>query len=140
MAQGYYQVPVAPESIHKTAFVTPDGQNEFLRMPFGLANAPATFQRMINNVLGNLRFDKVIVYLDDILIPSQDFHEGLYILGEVLQLFSNSNLKLNIDKCSFFKDTIDFLGYEISEGGIRPGDQKVKDVANFKHPSNIHEL
>lgn len=140
MAQGYYQVPVASDSIHKTAFVTPDGEYEFLRMPFGLANAPATFQRMINNILGKLRFDKVIAYLDDILIPSNSIEEGLGTLKEVLQLIFQENLKLNIDKCSFLQPSISFLGYEISEEGIRPGDQKIKAVADFKIPSNVHEL
>lgn len=70
LASGYYQIPMSKESQHLTGFVTPDGHFEFKRMPFGLANAPAVFQRMINKVLGNRRFEYALAYLDDVLIPS----------------------------------------------------------------------
>jgi hypothetical protein len=67
---GYHQVPMSSESLQYTSFVTQDGQYEYLRMPFGLCNAPAVFQRMINHVLGQYRFSKVLCYLDDILLPA----------------------------------------------------------------------
>jgi hypothetical protein len=70
LASGYQQVPMAKDSISKTAFVTPDGHYEYLRMPFGLVYAPAVFQRTINKVLGSLRFTTALVYMDDVLIPS----------------------------------------------------------------------
>lgn len=70
LASGYYQVPVAEESIPKTAFVTADGHYEFLRMPFGLTNAPAVFQRLINKVLGSLKNGIALPYIDDIVIPA----------------------------------------------------------------------
>ncbi|KAF7278403.1 hypothetical protein GWI33_008441 [Rhynchophorus ferrugineus] len=75
MTQGYYQIPVAESSVDKTALITPDGCWEFLRMPFGVCNAPATFQRLLNAVLGKLRFREVMIYLDDILIPSTTINE-----------------------------------------------------------------
>lgn len=140
MTQGYYQVPVAEGSITKTAFVTPDGQYEFLRMPFGVCNAPATFQRLLNSVLGNLRHEKVVVYLDDILIPSHTVEEGLEILETILKLFDEANLKLNLDKCLFFEVSIEYLGYEINEFGIRPGQRKINAVLNFPTPKNVHQI
>ncbi|XP_046975548.1 uncharacterized protein LOC124541665 [Vanessa cardui] len=87
LASGYYQIPMAPSSRHLTAFVTPDGHYEFLRMPFGLANAPAVFQRMINKILGNKRFEYALAYLDDVLIPSKGVDEMFWRLEEVLKIF-----------------------------------------------------
>lgn len=140
MAQGYYQIPVEEGSIHKTAFITSEGQYEFLRMPFGVCNAPATFQRLIHQVLGNLRHEKVLVYLDDILIPSKTVLEGVTILEEVLKLFQKANLKFNIDKCFFFKTQIEYLGYDINENGVRPSGKKTDAVMKYKAPGNVHEL
>jgi hypothetical protein len=77
---GYYHIPMAPESVPLTAFNTQDGHYEFLRMPFGLTNAPAVFMRMVNSVLGQLRFTKVLCYLDDILIPARSVDETMSIL------------------------------------------------------------
>lgn len=70
LASGYYQVPVAEDSIAKTAFVTPEEHYEFLRMPFGLTNTPAVFQRLMDQVLGNLKNSVAFPYLDDVIIPS----------------------------------------------------------------------
>ena len=70
LKMGYHQIPMASDSVEKTAFVTPDGHYHFLRMPFGLVNAPAVFQRKINQVLGSLRFTTALAYMDDILIPA----------------------------------------------------------------------
>lgn len=100
---GYYQVPVAPESIPLTAFVTQDGHYEFLRVPFGLTNAPAVFQRMLNSALGQLRFNKVLVYLDDILIiPSISIEQNFEILQEIFEILKKNGLTLNVKKCFFF--------------------------------------
>lgn len=140
MTQGYYQIPVSENSIEKTAFVTTDGQYEFLRMPFGVCNAPATFQRLLNRVLGNLRHDKVVNYLDDILILCNSVEEGLELLKTVLELFQKANLKLNLKKCQFFESSIEYLGYEINEFGIKPGERKIHAVSHFPTPKNIHEV
>lgn len=77
LASGYYQVPMSKESIAKTAFITPDGHYEFLRMPFGLTDAPPIFQHLINTVLGALRNSMAFPYIDDIIIPSKSIKEGL---------------------------------------------------------------
>nr|CAI5831076.1 unnamed protein product [Callosobruchus analis] len=139
LSQGYYQIKMSPDSINKTAFVTQDGQFEFLRMPFGVSNAPITFQRLINNLFVELR-DQISLYLDDILISSGTIEGGLNILKRVLEILKNANLKLNIEKCYFFETSIDYLGYEVSLEGIKPGRQKINAVANFPKPKTLHQL
>lgn len=140
LASGYYQIPVAESSKHLTAFVTPDGHYEFKRMPFGLANAPAVFQRMINKILGARRFTYALAYMDDLLIPSATINEGFERLEEVLQLLQQAGLTLKLQKCSFFDETIEYLGYEISASGIRPSERKILAVKDFPAPRNVHEV
>ena len=125
LTSGFYQIPMYPESIEKTAFVTPDGQYEFLRMPFGLANAPSIFQRAMNKTLGDMRFGRALVYLDDILIPSMDVEEGFENLKSVLDALKEHNFTLNLSKCKFFQEKIEYLGRQISEKGVQPGEGKV---------------
>lgn len=138
--QGFHQIAVAPDSIAKTAFITPDGHFEFLKMPFGLVNAPAVFQRAINNALGNLRYGQVLVYMDDLLVPSITAEQGLELLEEVFQLLCDAGFKLNLKKCSFLKQSIQFLGHEVGANGISPGEAKIDAVKNFKQPTNAHEI
>lgn len=138
LASGYHQIPIAEESIEKTAFVTPDGQYEYTRMPFGLANAPAVFQRVMHKVLARVKY--VIIYMDDILIPAASFEEGLSRLEEVLTILQQSGLTLKKQKCNFFQESIEFLGFEISEEGIKPGLLKVQAVSKFPSPTNQHDV
>lgn len=140
LASGYYQIPISEESRSKTAFVTPDGQFEYNRMPFGLVNAPSVFQRTINKILQEAKIKYAIVYMDDILIPSRNFPEGLQRLEEVLQLLEKGGLTLKISKCNFFQNSIDFLGFEVGAEGIRPGSRKTDAVSKFPTPHNQHEL
>lgn len=140
LASGYYQIPIAEESRHKTAFVTPDGQYEYNRMPFGLVNAPSVFQRTINKILLEAKIKYAIVYMDDVLIPAKDVTEGLQRLEEVLILLQKGGLTLKLIKCHFFLEKIDFLGYEVSSEGIRPGQRKTEAVSKFPTPRNQHEL
>ncbi|KAL0867941.1 hypothetical protein ABMA27_008614 [Loxostege sticticalis] len=140
LASGYYQIPISEESRHKTAFVTPDGQFEYNRMPFGLVNAPSVFQRTINKILQEAKIKYAIVYMDDILIPSKNFSEGLQRLEEVLKLLPTGGLTLKLSKCNFFQSKLDFLGFEVSAEGIRPGSRKTEAVSKFPAPRNQHEL
>lgn len=140
LSQGFYQIPMSKESVPKTGFVTPEGHYEFLRMPFGLANSPCVFQRLMDKILGPLRFDKVLPYIDDLLIPSTEEEEGLQVLRQVLQILRDSRLTLNLSKCSFLQKEIEYLGYDISKEGIRPGQKKIEAVAKYKEPTNVHEL
>ncbi|XP_063635172.1 uncharacterized protein LOC134805908 [Cydia splendana] len=140
LASGYHQIPIAENSREKTAFVTPDGLYEYNRVPFGLANAPAVFQRAIHKVLSKSKVSYVVIYMDDILIPSKSFEEGLERLKEVLGLLKEAGFTLKMEKCHFFQEKIDFLGFEIDQDGIRPGLSKTEAVAKFPTPTNQHEI
>lgn len=140
LASGYYQVPISEASKALTAFVTPDGQYEFNRMPFGLANAPAVFQRMMHKVLGSARYTEATAYIDDVLIYGRDKEECLNRFENILKLIGKANLTLNLSKCEFLTDKVHYLGYEISAAGIRPGDKKVSCVMDFPRPSNQHTV
>lgn len=140
MKSGYYQIPLHDDSKDKTAFVTPDGHFQFTRMPFGIVNGPALFQKMINQVVGTLRYTKVLVYFDDILIPSKTLEEGMQILEEILTILERAHLTLNPKKCSFFCNSIEYLGYKIEKGKIMPGETKMKCIQQFPKPQNVHNI
>lgn len=140
LKSGYHQISIKSEDVHKTAFITSDGHFEFLRMPFGLCNGPAVFQRLMNTVLGNLRFGRVICYMDDILIATKTIEENIICLENVLDIFVENGLTINLDKCSFFKDQITFLGYDISEKGISPSCRKLEAISKYPCPKSIHQL
>lgn len=140
LASGYYQVPMGEESRRFTAFITPDGHYEFKRMPFGLANAPAVFQRIMNRLLGSRRFDSAHAYMDDLLIPSATIDEGFEKLEDILKLLQDAGLTLKLEKCRFFDKKIEYLGYEVSSDGIKPGERKTIAVKEFPTPNNTHEL
>lgn len=140
LKSGYYQIPMSRESRHLTAFVTPDGHYEYTRMPFGLVNAPAVFQHMINKALGKDRYDLAMPYLDDLLSPAATIDEGLIKLKRILNSLRQAGLTLNINKCFFFETTLDYLGYELSENGLRPGKRKIDAVALFPVPTTVHQV
>lgn len=137
---GYYQVKMGENSIPKTAFVTNDGHYEFKRMPFGLANAPSVFQRIINNIFGPLGGTVALAYLDDILSPCQTFEEGLEKLTKIFETLRKNHLTLNPSKCHFFQEKINYLGLEVSRDGVRPGLGKAKAIEEFQRPKNIHNV
>nr|XP_012145059.1 PREDICTED: LOW QUALITY PROTEIN: uncharacterized protein LOC105663013 [Megachile rotundata] len=140
MLSGFHQIPIAPDSICKTAFVTPDGHYEYLRMPFGLTNAPAVFQRTINTALGNLRNNIALVYVDDILIPSQTIEGGLDTLDQVLNALTKAGFSLNIKKIKFFQTTVEYLGREVSAAGIRPSKEKIKALLESPVPTSVKQV
>lgn len=140
LASGYYQIPIHPDYRHLTAFITPDGLYQFKKMPFGLVNSPAVFQRTINRVLGNSRHKSTLAYMDDILIPGKNFEAEMKSLEEAFELLRNAGFTLNLQKCHFFKKELEYLGHEISESGIRPGKAKIMAVEQFPKPRNVHEV
>lgn len=139
-SHGFHQIEVEEKSIPKTSFITPDGHYEYLKMPFGLVNAPSVFQRLINTALGVLRFYEVLIYMDDLLIASDSIEEGLRLLELVLSLLHEAGFKLNLEKCSFLMTSLQYLGHEITPQGISPGSVKIDAVNNFKRPTNVHEI
>lgn len=142
ISQSYHQIPIAADSINKTAFITQDGQYEYLRVPFGLANSPAVFQRMIHKVLAKINNgrDHILTFMDDILLPSESIGRGLELLELLLSTLEEANLKLNISKCSFLKEELNYLGHKVSKEGIKPGDAKIKAVADFPTPLNVRQI
>ncbi|GBP90899.1 Retrovirus-related Pol polyprotein from transposon 297 [Eumeta japonica] len=107
---------VHKDSIERTAFVTPDGQYEYLTMPFGLRNAPSVFQRAMHKALGDLVNTFVVCYLDDMMIVSDNEKEGLERLDIVLQNLKEAGISLNLKKYSFLKTRVEYLGYEVTRG------------------------
>lgn len=140
LASGYHQIPMNLDSIPYTAFITPEGQYEYVRVPFGLCNAPATFQKFMNEIFAPLRNLNVTPYLDDILIPSKTVSEGLEVLGKVLKIVRDYGLTLKLKKSSFFTENITYLGYDISLNQISPSKSKTEAVQNFPYPRTQHQL
>ncbi|KAJ9511482.1 hypothetical protein QJQ45_029856 [Haematococcus lacustris] len=140
LRQGYHQIRVAPEDIHKTAFRTRYGHFEFTVLPFGLCNAPATFQRLMNDVLHDLLDDCVLVYLDDILIFSRTPQEHIAHLRRVLDLLRKHKLYAKLSKCEFGMDQTAFLGHIVSASGIACDPAKVAAVQSWPIPTTVHEV
>ena len=120
LASGYWQVEVEPRDREKTAFTTPLGLYEFQRMPFGLCNAPATFQRLMQQCLSGHITDSLLVYLDDIIVYSPDFATHLRHLEEVFERLWKNGLKLRPDKCKLFHKQVKFLGHVVDKTGVSP--------------------
>lgn len=140
LASGFHQIPMEEKSIPYTAFVTPEGHYEYIRVPFGLCNAPSVFQQFMNIIFSPLRHYNVIPYLDDLLIPSTTIPEGITILNKVLNIIKEYGLTIKLKKSSFMMTKIIYLGYEISFNKICPSDIKTQSVLKFPYPKNQHQL
>ena len=140
IAWGYWHCEMAPDSIEKTAFVTNEGHYEWLVMPFGLKNAPATFQRIIQQILGDLLYKGVINYLDDFIIYSETFEDHIKLLKQIFEKFLEYGIKLKLSKCYFIKEEVEYLGHVISHNSVRPAPSKINAVSMFPTPQNIKEL
>ncbi|XP_053994072.1 uncharacterized protein K02A2.6-like [Hylaeus volcanicus] len=141
LKDGFHHIPIFEDSIKFTSLVTPDGQFEYLKMPFGLANAPAAFQRFVHLIFRPLlEFGKVLLHLDDILIAIKNIDENLEILKEVLELLSRHNLELKFSKCKFLKREIEYLGYNININGITPNGSNVKAIQDFPQPKTVKQV
>ncbi|UYV77252.1 K02A2.6-like [Cordylochernes scorpioides] len=136
---GCWQIDVEESEREKTAFITPDDY-EFTVMPFGLCNAPATFERMMGNLLKGLKWTICLCYLDDILVFSDDFEDHLRRLQLLLNCLKKSGLCLYTKKCKFGAKTITVLGHEVSENGIRPDPEKIREVRDFATPKSLKEV
>ena len=140
LCSGYWQVPMKPEDKHKTAFITSTGLYQFKTLPFGLVCAPATFQRFVQKVMGDMVFKCVVVYLDDILIYSKTFEEHVEHIEMVLQKAVEFNLSLNQDKCIFATNKVTYLGFVISNDGLSPDPEKLKAVRDFPRPKCVRDI
>ena len=128
----FWQVKMAKDSQQYTAFMVGSmGVYEFLRMPYGLCNAPATFQWLMQNCLGELNLTYALIYLDDMIVFSKTEEEHLHRLRVVFTRFLEHGLKLKPSKCHFLLDEITFLGHEISANGMKPGTANLKAIAEM---------
>lgn len=140
LASGFHQIELDPKDIPKTAFNTPYGHYEFLRMPFGLKNAPATFQRAMDSVLYGLQGERCFVYLDDIVVFASSLQEHEQKLTEVFERLKIHGLKVQPDKCEFLRKEVAYLGHIISENGVKPNPEKVKSVRAFPVPKSCKDI
>ncbi|CAH2093704.1 unnamed protein product [Euphydryas editha] len=140
LRNGYWQVMTLDRD--KTAFVTPFGTYRFKRMPFGLKNAPATFQRLIDRFRAgaSLQDVTILAYLDDLLVISDSFDKHLLDLRAVFDRLRVFKLRANRDKRSFTREQVKYLGHVISQEGISPDDDKVRAVLDMKEPNNLQQL
>ena len=140
LAQAYYQVRLLPSDVPKTAFTTPEGLFEFLVLPFGLTNAPATFQAIIHEVFGDALGKILLAYLDDLLIFSKTREEHLSHLRVVLSKLREHKLYANIKKCHFMSQSVQFLGHVVSGEGIKPSPAKTEIVLKWAVPKTVHDI
>lgn len=140
LASGYWQLGMDPKDAHKTAFTTPYGLWEFTVLPYGLCNAPATFERVMEQVLKNLHWETCLIYLDDILIFAQSFEEHVERVEEVLRRFRNAGLKLQPKKCHFFQKQVEYLGHVISHEGIATSPKKTEAVTAWPTPRTLKQV
>ncbi|CAI7800469.1 unnamed protein product [Closterium sp. NIES-54] len=140
LRSGYWQIRMADNSIHKTAFRTRYGSYEYLVMPFGLTNTPATFQAEMNHILRPLLDECVVVYLDDILIYSRDMKQHIEHLRRVFEILRREKFYVKLSKSELALKKVQFLGHIVSAQGVHVDPKKIKAVRTWKTPENVKEL
>lgn len=140
LASGYNQVPVSEQDRPKTAFCMPFGLFEWNRMPFGLCNAPSTFQRLMQRLFGDQQCQSLLLYLDDIVIFSSSVEQHLERLELVLSRLQCEGLKAKLEKCAFFRSEVTYLGHVISADGVSTDPKKTEAVVQWPQPTSVSEL
>lgn len=140
LASGFHQIEIDPKDVPKTAFNIDHGKYEFVRMPFGLKNAPATFQRLMDSVLRRHLGIRCFVYMDDIIVFSTSLKEHLKDIAMILQTLRDANLKVQCDKSEFLRKEVEFLGHVVTTDGVRPNPNKVEAILNWPLPKTPKEL
>ena len=139
-ASAYWSIPMAEQDKEKTSFSVPRGKFEFNVMTFGLCNAGASYQRMMDMVLSGLSPTRALAYVDDIVVFSRTFEEHLCSLQEVFDRLRNANISLKLSKCVFAASQVDYLGFVLSEKGVQPQDRLTEAVVNFATPKNKKDI
>ena len=140
MFMGYNQIGMEEDAVTKSAFVTPDGHYEFLRMPFGPTNAPATFQRAMNEIFGDMVGKGLYVYIDDVTLYSSTFEEHMALTEEFLSRLRRFRFYIKPKKCTIATHEVELLGHLVTQEGIKPSPSKVKAVADYPRPTSKTEL
>jgi hypothetical protein len=139
LSRGYWQIPMDPDSIPLSAFCTPHGLFQWKVMPFGLRNAPATFERLVKRVLSGLEAF-TCSYLDDIIIFSASWSEHLSHLHQVFERIRSAGLTVKKSKCVFANAEVEYLGHKIGLGKVEPRYATVQALLDFPRPSNVKQL
>ena len=140
LRSGYHQIPMDDDSIEKTAFVTREGTFAFKVMPFGLCNAGATFQRLMDLLMAGITYKICLVYLDDIIVFSRNLEQHLERCKIVFQRLRSAGLKLKVSKCNLVRDSVQFLGHVVSGEGIATDPEKIEKVRDWPQPQNLHDV
>ena len=137
---GYWQIPVAEADRDKTTFTCREHCYRFKRMPFGLCNAPVTFQRTLDILLARLRWKSCLIYLDDIIVFSRSIEDHFKHLGKILAILKEAGLSLKLKKCNFFTKIIDYLGHVIRPGKLEVAEKNTAALQGFKEPTTQTQL
>lgn len=138
LLKGYWQVPLTDRASEISAFVTPDQFLQYTVMAFGMCNAPATFQRLVNTVLSGL--PNCNAYLDDLIVYTSTWEEHIKILKAVFTRLADASLTVNLAKCDFGKATVTYLGRQVGRGQVCPLEAKIKAIVQFPVPSTRKAL
>jgi hypothetical protein len=140
MASGYHQIAIKPEHKEKTAFSCHKGHFQFVKMPFGLNNAPATYQRCIDVILMGLKGIDCLVYLDYILCFSVTMKEHVNKLCSIFERLDQANFKIQPEKCVFATDTVEYLGHICTPSGIRPDPRRIRAIEEYPVPRTVRDI
>ena len=140
MCHGFYQIKIVEEEPHKTSFVTPDCQRQYRRLPFGFASSPAIFQRMVDMLLGGMKWVFAIGYIDDIIVYSDTWVDHLSHLRQLFVALQKADLELHRGKCAFGAQEVKYLGHLVTRVGIRACPSKIKAVVEMPKPVCAKEV
>ncbi|KAE8250242.1 hypothetical protein A4X13_0g4880, partial [Tilletia indica] len=138
--RGYHQMPVKPEDRWKTAFVCHRGLYQYKAVPFGLRNAPAGFQRLMDKILGALRWKEAVIYIDDTVVATETLEEHLRALDTLLSRATAAGLKFSPAKCTFAVPSLVLLGRKVSGAGVAVWDERAKAVHDLPRPRTLQDL
>ena len=137
LMSGFWQIAIKPEHKHKTAFITTRGLYEFIVMPFGLCNAPSTFQRMMDKIILPEYRSFIQTYIDDIILFSKSFDDHLQHMKTLHKLLRKNKLTVKLSKCHFSQTSVKFLGHVLSQGEIKPNPEKIEAIKQWKQPNDV---
>ena len=140
VVRGFYHLQLHPSSREVTAFASPRGHWQFRRLPFGLRNAPAAFQREMTHVLQEFPHKNVMVYIDDVLVMSRSLEEHLKMVDKVLTTLESYGIKVKPEKCTWFRKEVEYLGHVIGVEGIRKSRSFVHKIDEFPRPTTVRQL